>query len=214
MDQPEQINTLLKTVILANGKFPEHPVPLALLKDADVLVCCDGSVGKLLEFGLKPTAIVGDLDSLSDELMAKFADRVFHNPDQNINDLTKAIEWCLSNNYKRVKILGATGLREDHTLGNIGLLSSYATKGAKAVMVTDYGTFTPLLKSTKLKSYIGQSVSIFSQSYSTKITTKNLEYPIVEGKLTELWMGTLNKSLGDWFEVNFTNGSVIVFRAH
>lgn len=214
MDQPEQIKTVLKTVILANGKFPEHQIPLFYLKDAEVLVCCDGSVGKLIEFGIKPTAIVGDLDSLSDELKAKFADRVFHNPDQNTNDLTKAVDWCLLNNYKQVKILGATGLREDHTLGNIGLLSSYATKGVDAEMVTDYGTFTPLLKSTKLKSYKGQAVSIFSQSNTTNITTNKLEYPIVNGQLTELWMGTLNRSLGNWFEVNFSNGSLIVFRAH
>lgn len=204
----------MKIAILANGKFPEHPIPLSILKDADIVVCCDGSTAKLVEFGLEPTAIVGDLDSLTNELKIRFSDKLFHNPDQNTNDLTKAVQWCLDNGYKTVKILGATGLREDHTLGNIGLLNRYLQMGLDVEMVTDYGTLTPLQKSARIKSYKGQAISIFSQSNQTRITTKNLEYSIENSQLTELWMGTLNRSLGDWFEVNFASGFVVIFQAH
>ncbi|HPQ35976.1 MAG TPA: thiamine diphosphokinase [Tenuifilaceae bacterium] len=203
----------MKTVILANGKFPEHQKPLQILRQTDVIVCCDGATANLIKFGMEPTAIVGDLDSLSNELKEQFRNRLFHNPDQNTNDLTKATLWCEANGYKNITILGATGLREDHTLGNIGLLTSYATRGLNVEMVTDYGVFTPICRTTKFQSFLGQAVSVFSQNNETLVSTKNLEYPINKGKLTEYWMGTLNRSLGDWFEVELDAGSLIIFQS-
>jgi len=57
-------------------------------------------------------------------------------------------------------IVGATGKREDHTLGNISLLADYM-KTAKVVMVTDYGIFTPMQGITEFTSHKGQQVSLF-----------------------------------------------------
>ena len=204
----------MSTIILANGRFPAHPIPLAELKNAMRVVCCDGSVEHLEVLEMEPTAIVGDLDSVSDELKEKFADRLFFNPDQDSNDLTKAIHWCKDRGYDEVTILAGTGMRDDHTMGNIGLLPSYKRLGVNVKMVTDYGTLLPLLSSTMLESYEGQQVSIFSFNTSTRITTRNLNYPIENGQLTEPWMGTLNQSLGSWFELEFEPGPLVVFLSH
>jgi len=198
-------------VIVANGKFPAHEVPLKVLDDADVVVCCDGATLNVDRYGITPTAIVGDLDSLGDNLKEKYHDRLFHNPDQESNDLTKAIYWCLDRKYIDISIIGATGLRDDHTLGNVSLLSTYAKLGANVKMLTDSGFFIPVLHSARIESYKGQQVSIFSQNNSTLITTINLKYPINNRALSELWMGTLNESLGDWFELEFQSGSLILY---
>jgi len=200
-----------KVVIVANGKFPEHEIPLKALTEADIVVCCDGATVKVDSFGTDPTAIVGDLDSLGDELKAKYHDRLFHNHDQETNDLTKAIQWCLEREYVEVSILGATGLRDDHTLGNISLITRYAKMGVNVRMITDSGYFIPVLQPAKIESFKGQQVSIFSQDSTTLITTTNLKYPIIDRPLAELWMGTLNESLGDWFQLDFHPGPLIVF---
>ncbi len=50
-------------VILADGSFPVHEIPLGYLREADHIICCDGSAESLLNAGLEPEAIVGDLDS-------------------------------------------------------------------------------------------------------------------------------------------------------
>ena len=178
------------------------------------IVCCDGSVEQLEVVGLKPTAIVGDLDSVTDDLKEKYADRLFYNLDQDTNDLTKAIHWCNEREFTQISILAGTGMRDDHTMGNIGLLPSYLRLDIDVQMVTDYGTFVPLLKSCKLDSFEGQQVSIFSFNNSTQITTKNLKYPLVNSRLTEPWMGTLNQSLGNWFELEFEQGPLVVYRTH
>ncbi|NVO10996.1 MAG: thiamine diphosphokinase [Bacteroidales bacterium] len=199
------------TVVVANGKFPDHEIPLNVIANADVVVCCDGATANVDKHGIIPTAIVGDLDSLTSFLKSKYADKLHHDPDQNTNDLTKAIKWCLSRNHTTMDIIGATGLREDHTLGNIGLLPLYARMGARVRMFTDNGFIIPLLESQPIDSFAGQQVSIFSPNNLTKITSTNLKYPIDNGVLNEYWMGTLNESLGEKFTLEFEPGPLILF---
>ena len=119
-------DTRSKTVILADGNFPTHPVPLALLQGARRVVCCDGAAVKLLDAGREPDWIVGDLDSLPEPLRARFAARLAADTRQDVNDLTKAIRFCAARGWNDWVILGATGGREDHTLGNLSLLVEHA----------------------------------------------------------------------------------------
>lgn len=204
----------MKAVILANGEFPSHPKPLNELLHAPLLVCCDGAIEYLEQMAITPNALVGDLDSVKEHLKRKYESILYYDPDQNSNDLTKSVRWCLNQRITNIVVVGATGKREDHTLGNIGLLSSYARMGANIVMLTDTGTFKPLLASDRLVSYPGQQVSIFSPNNQTLIYTKNLKYPIVNQPLPELWMGTLNESLDDWFELTFSPGPLIVYQKY
>ncbi len=203
-----------EVVIVANGKFPEHQIPLALLKNAELLVCCDGAINTIDRLGYKPSAIVGDLDSVNEAQKEKYSSILFYDADQDTNDLTKAVKWCKKNGFSRMRIIGATGLREDHTIGNIGLLPFYARKGLDVKIFTDYGLFTPLLQSGKLDSHKGQQISIFSPFNLTKLSTTNLKYPINNSTLSELWMGTLNESIGDWFTLDFYPGPLIVFQEY
>lgn len=212
-DQQSTINNQ-RVVIVANGKFPEHEVPLTLLRKAEVVVCCDGAIANLDKNGIEPTVIVGDLDSLSEDYKLRFAAKLSHDPDQNTNDLTKSIKWCKSNNLYNINILGATGIREDHTLGNIGLLPFYARMGMHVRLITDNGIIIPLIKSSSIDSFNGQQISIFSPNNSTRITTSNLKYPIVNSTLDELWMGTLNESLGNTFTIEFNPGPLILFQSY
>lgn len=198
------------TVVVADGSFPEHHIPLEILNKAEVIICCDGSAENLVEYGLIPDAIVGDLDSLSDILKNRFADRIYQDNDQETNDLTKAVIWCSESGYHDIDIIGAGGKREDHTIGNISLLAEYA-KIVKVRMVTDTGIFMPFLKSCKIETYRGQQVSIFSISPSTEITSKGLLYPLINRKLSNWWEGTLNEAAGDSVELNFSGGPVLVF---
>lgn len=200
-------------IILANGSFPTNEIPLNILKSADFIVCCDGAINKLEAAGIEAHAIVGDLDSLSDDLRRKYKAIIHHFSNQDTNDLTKAINWCLTHKFNDVTIIGATGERDDHMIGNIFLLPSY-TKKMKVRMLTDYGTFTPLTRSRNMDSYTGQQVSIFSPQAETIITTANLRYELTNQKLEMLWQGTLNESMGDSFRIDFEGDSLIIYQEY
>ena len=135
-------------VILAAGLFPTGPYPLYLLDSAEGVVCCDGALERWLEHtpSARPLAVVGDMDSLPQDLQDRFSSCLVPVAEQDYNDLTKAMRWVLSVHpeVSEIVILGATGLREDHTVGNLGLLMDYPRLldlGDRRVsMVSDFGT--------------------------------------------------------------------------
>jgi thiamine pyrophosphokinase len=197
-------------VIVADGSFPIHPIPLGILDKAEVIVCCDGSAENLVRYGLVPDAIVGDMDSLSNDLKERFADRIYVDNGQETNDLTKTVMWCHESGYDDLVVIGAGGKREDHMIGNISLLVEYA-KILKIKMVTDSGIFLPFVTSCRIESLKGQQVSVFSICPGTEITSTGLLYPLAKRKLNNWWEGTLNEATGDLIELEFTGGPVLVF---
>jgi thiamine pyrophosphokinase len=199
-----------ETAILANGKFPDHPNPLGYLLNAKRVICCDGAADSLIDFGLEPFAIVGDCDSLNPYVIEKYYDRIFRIEEQDTNDLTKSITWCYESGYKDLVILGATGKREDHTLGNISLLTEYA-HFMTVKMVTDAGILIPVPESCKMESVKGQQVSIFSIDPSIEITSSGLKYKLEKKKLANWWQATLNEAEGSSFTLEFKGLPLIVF---
>ena len=198
-------------IILADGEFPSHAVPLYALEQAETIVCCDGAAEKLLKYGKNPSYIVGDMDSLSDVKKAQFADKIICISSQEINDLTKAVDFCLEHDVRKLTILGATGLREDHTIANISLLADYAEK-CEVEMITDYGIFTAITSKTTIESHAGQQISIFSLTPETPVSLDGLKYPLTNYCLNSWWQGTLNEALGNRFTISFEKGKIIVFR--
>ena len=166
-----------KVVVLANGSFPESDIPLGYLDNADIIISCDGAVEKLVDRGLEPHAIVGDMDSISEELKARYSVILYPDNNEDYNDLTKAVKYCMQKGYTDLVILGASGLREDHTLGNISLLADYS-EYVSVRMVTDNGIFFPVNSGDQIKSFHGQQVSIFSFSKGYGISSDNLKYPL------------------------------------
>lgn len=202
--------TFPETAIIANGKFPDHPVPLGFLLNAKRVICCDGAADSLIDFGLEPFAIVGDCDSVNKKIAEKYHDRLFRDSDQETNDLTKAVKWSSERGYDDIVILGATGKREDHTLGNISLLAEYA-KIITVKMVTDAGILFPLLESDNIETQKGQQISVFSIDPDNEITSSGLKYKLVNKKLRNWWTATLNEADGKSFSLHFEGGPLIVF---
>lgn len=205
-------HTAAGAVILADGEYPPAgSVARAILDGAAYVVCCDGAADAYAADGGTPAAIVGDGDSISAHTARRFADRLHIAAEQESNDLTKAVRFCLAQGIGSIIILGATGRREDHTLGNVSLLADYASQ-ADVCMVTTDGVFNAVTGGAEFVSYVRQQVSLFVIDPSTKLTADGLQYPLPADGFRSWWCGTLNKALGDSFRVA-SEGMVIVYRA-
>ena len=204
------INNPTSAVIIANGRYPHHPIPLSIIENALYIVCCDGAANNFIAKGGIPNSIVGDLDSISEENKLKYKDVLHHVSEQDSNDLTKSVQFCIHKGINDITIVGGTGLREDHTIGNISLLAEYIEQ-IKVRMVTNWGIFTPINEYTEFSSFKGEKVSIFSID-NKPITTNGLKYSINNRVLTNWWQGTLNVSDQDFFTIK-TRGRVIIFQA-
>ena len=202
-------------VILAAGDFPQSEAPLTALREADLRICCDSAAEALVAHGLEPDRIVGDLDSLSPAFRERYADRITHISEQDDNDLTKAFHLALTLSPSRISILGATGKREDHTLGNISLLLDYAREASCPVMMlTDYGRFETIFDTATLPSVPGQQISIFAFDNTLTIKSAGLKYPTDQVRFDTLWKATLNEALSSSFTLTLSHPSgVLLFFA-
>lgn len=204
-----QVNQHIETVILANGDFPKHAIPLSILHKAEYVVCCDGAINNLTHTNIIPNAIVGDCDSLSAFNQERFKDIIHRSKEQDTNDLTKAMKFCLDQGRNKITILGATGKREDHTIGNIALLSQYA-KWADVEMITDHGSFIAIEENSEFECYIKQQVSLFCLDHC-HITTHNLLYEVKNRVFESWWQATLNEAISNNFGID-TDGRTIIYR--
>src|SRR5512133_364588 len=185
-------------VILANGDFPSHPIPLEILRSGRRIVCCDGAAERLISTEIIPAAIIGDMDSLDSNLQDIYSERIIKVNCQETNDLTKAFNHSLTLQPSKIYILGATGYREDHTLGNISLLPLYRKNSSIGIeMVTNTGKFIPICGTHTFHGPAGSIVSVFSLDSDVKIHSSGLLYPIDDVIFDSWWKATLNMSVKD-----------------
>ena len=202
--------TVFDAVILGNGGFPTAGVPLEILRNASYLCCCDGAGVALIEdHGIMPQAIVGDGDSMPEDFKRRYAGIIHIVNEQEDNDQTKATRHCMDRGFRRLAYLGATGRREDHTLGNVSLLVRYAVElGLDVTMVTDYGCFVVTQGPCRLQTVPQQQVSLFNVSCS-EIAGEGFRWPTYAYR--SFWQGTLNEAVGDSVTLR-TDGCCVVYR--
>ena len=195
-------------VVLANGDFPVHAVPLSLLENAVHIVACDGAIAHLTAHEYQADVVaIGDGDSVPDALR----DHLIQVDEQEDNDLTKATRYCLQQDWYRIAYLSATGKREDHTLGNISLLMRYFREyGIHGMMFTDYGFFMPVYGHQTFRCFAGQQVSIFNFG-CTRIQSERLRWNSYAYE--QWWQGTLNEALADTFSID-ADGYYMVYQTY
>ena len=181
-----------RTVILAAGDFPRKGgAAWKLLAGAKRVVACDSAGDAYCRrFRKWPTVVIGDLDSLS-----RLQSRVLRPPtlvkvsDQDTNDLEKALAYCAKQGWRDPVIVGATGKREDHSLGNVFRALVY-----NCTIVTDHGRFVPVRDKATFIVAKGAAVSIFAPDPKTRMTSKGLKWPLAPVRFRNLYCATLNRA--------------------
>ena len=177
------------TVILAAGDFPRRGgAAYQALSEAKKVVCCDSAADAYKRaFRKEPTLVVGDCDSVR----GRFAAVKVHIGEQETNDLEKAIRVCRAKGWKNLLIVGATGKREDHTLGNI-----FRALDAGIPILTDFGAFHILEpnKKNKFKLPLATALSIFISNPKTRLKSTGLEWSLDRVRFKNLYCATLNRS--------------------
>ena len=210
-------------VIIGGGDFPRKPYPRELIRRADIIICCDGNALKAFLrnreaiFGndnRRPDAIVGDMDSMSPKLAKEYSNLLVKIEEQDDNDQTKALHHILDHypNVDTIHILAATGKREDHTVGNLGLLMEYAREGSlpQLDMISDYATAFVVTDSCDLILGRGRKISLFSPDNSLKLKSKGLVWPTDNVIFDNWWQATLNRTDDDTIHLDFSHKSLVL----
>ena len=191
-----------KTVILAAGDFPRRGgEAFRLLAAAAHVVACDSAArGYRRRFHRWPEVVVGDFDSFGSTKALEAETRVVRETEQETNDLAKAIRFCRREGWEALVVVGATGRREDHALGNIFLALDEGL-----TVVTDHGAFHPVSSTASFRAPKGSAVSIFAPKPGTRLTSKGLKWPLDGVKMGSLYAAILNRTTAETFSLTTTH---------
>ena len=156
------------------------------------------------------------MDSLSPALKKKHSDIIVKIDEQEHNDQTKAFRWAMENlqGISQIYILGATGEREDHTIGNMSLLMEYARTydlektGINVEMVSDHATIFAVTDTFEMECGEGRRISIFTPDNSLRIRSTGLEWPTDDVVFDNWWKATLNRASQDTVRLEFSHRSI------
>jgi len=206
----------MKTVIVSGGSPPSLSLLQNELKSADTLICVDSGGDFLMKCNIVPDYLIGDFDSINTNSLEYFKDsecKVQKYPtDKDFTDSQLALELALKLNSKSIILLGCTGTRIDHVLGNLGLLKTCLLKKVEAFIKDDNNTIMLTDKPIKIFGEPGSTFSVqaFSQAV-TDLTIVGSKYPLKNHKLSLGDPLTIsNQFLKNEVSVEFTSGLLMV----
>ena len=194
-------------VLIANGKVSKTDYVKKVIDSNNFFISIDAKLENLKELGVKPNLILGDLDSATINGLDSEIE-VVELPDQNKTDLEKSLDYCKENSIKKVMILGSSGLREDHSMANILIASTYSDI-LHIELITSFYRIIFVRENTKINAP-NAPVSIISLSSDNKITTSGLKYDLNNEKLKSFSHGISNEVNGDIFTAE-AESTIVVF---
>jgi thiamine pyrophosphokinase len=201
-------------LLVANAPLSWTPRLAALAAAAVPLLAADGGADHLARLGLRPAAVIGDLDSISPETRAWLGEALLiERPDQDRTDLDKALEYAFDDlGVDRLTVLAAVGGRLDHDLGNLGLLARLAM-GEKLIFEDAGHRILAVAGEAELVAQPGETWSFWTYDPSVRVTVDGVRWPIEEATIDAGGGPSIsNEATADEVRVQASGGAVVVMR--
>jgi len=167
-----------KSVICLNGNLPSPDFFRSVSSLGISIIAADGAAIKLIDMGVDPNFIVGDMDSFTGNVSE--ITEIIKVEDQNYTDFDKAITFMKERNLAPCLILGINGGEIDHILNNLATFVRYSHEiDIWFYDIPSVGQAKIGKSSSDLECNVdkGSTISLFSFS-NGKITTKGLVWEI------------------------------------
>jgi thiamine pyrophosphokinase len=189
-----------KSILCLHGSLPD----VKFFKNINLpIISADGAANILYDMGIKPDIIVGDLDSVREDLLQTIP--YIKIEDQGYSDFQKALSYIAAKSLAPSIICGIGGGYLDHIINNINIFletkSLVISDGMVGLCVEGTNTFV-LHQNTKL-SIFGIPECIVSSS--------GLKWELIDSKLTFPGNASLsNRTLSSEVTVNVKHGKALL----
>ncbi len=201
----------MKVLIIASGNHKNPKRLMQYANDADYIICADGGYDHAKAAGIVPDILVGDFDSVSEDI-SEFSRKVKLPCEKDETDGLYALRFAFSKGAKQVVFYGGLGDRYDHSYANICLLyhamvrdiPMVLTDGKTEVYLTDHYL--------KLKKTPKTTVSVYAFSDVCEgVSLKGLKYPL-ENALLDKYniIGTSNEFVSEIAEFQVESGNLLI----
>ena len=176
------------------------------------IICADGGYSHAKRLGIFPDVVLGDFDTLSEDITEE-CEVIKFPSEKDDTDTLLAIKLAIQRGFDNIKIYGAVGGRIDHTFANIQSLAFINLYNIEATIFGDNEILTVITNAKKRFEKIeGYFLSIFSFSgQSLGVTTHGLKYNLNNSILKNTFpLGISNEFLSNFCEIEVKNGTLLI----
>lgn len=200
-------------LIAANGTWPNQAIWKPLVNCSDIIIACDGAVVQLLKNDIIPNFIVGDLDSIPQQMFGsqieKLGITVIPMPNQDSNDLAKALQYCKDLDATNIDVIGIEGGRLDH---QIGAYFSLCEQGSNAILHLDNWTARLVPREGLVFDSIekGKNISLFAIGTVNGVKISGVKWSLNNQQLLPGTNGLHNESSGGRIQISHLEGHLLL----
>jgi thiamine pyrophosphokinase len=164
-----------------------------MILPGDFVAVCDGGLEFALDRGIKFQLLVGDFDSYKGKIPepGRGVDNDFElirlPAEKDDTDIGFAAKTLLDRGFRDLLILGGTGGRLDHTLGNLCVAASVAALGGLCVLAGDLpgeSLYVFRDRTVDFEPSGGAFLSIFPWgNEEAVVTAEGFKYPLLHGRI-------------------------------
>jgi thiamine pyrophosphokinase len=213
----------MSALIVAGGMVSDELL-VQEAKHADCIIAADRGLEALERIERYPHIIVGDFDSASGETIAhleQYASQgvrvVRLNPRKDDTDTEAALQLAFAHSTGDIIILGGTGSRLDHVLGNISILGQGLERGRRVFLQDAHNRIRIIDGNITLhrKELYGPFISLFPYGDRVEgVTLQGFQYPLEEATLEGYTsLGVSNELVDEIGEIYIRQGALIVIEA-
>ena len=180
--------------------------------ETDLVIGADRGYLTLAKNQIKPNVVIGDFDSYSGKIDCE---KIIKFPvKKDFTDSALAIEYAISQNYKKIIVYGAIGGDLDHTMANLALVANYTQKGTD-ISFTDNKNIVFALYNGKIcfSEKANGRISVFSfHDKAEGVNEKGLLYELENALLeNNIPLGVSNEFVGKNAEISVNKGILIIY---
>lgn len=175
------------------------------------LIAADSGYSLMKRVGLKPNVLVGDFDSLIEDIPTDC--EIINAPaEKDDTDTMLAVKIAMSRGYNDITIAGSLEGRLDHTIANIQTLAYIVDNGGRGKLIGEKDTAEILgAGEYGFSQNDNMYFSIFSFGEDTTVTTKGTKYDLNCYRLTNRFpLGVSNEIISSECTLKIEKGKVLV----
>lgn len=206
----------MRALIVLGGDAPGETLLREQAACADLTIAADRGLEAFVRCGLTPDAVLGDMDSIDVQVLARFEaqggkakilPRI-----KDDTDGVAALALALKRGAREITFVGALGGRLDHALGNCMLLVRAANRGADAYLVSERERVLLVRGRREIRGQIGDTLSLLSLGRARIRELIGLFYPLHDYEMTcDYPIGISNVFTAETAVVDVAEGDVLCF---
>lgn len=211
----------MNTVLICGGEINDEFARKCLKKiNPEWIVGVDKGLEFCYRNQIVPNWILGDFDSISPEIIEWYKKQEEipikqYKPEKDDTDTRLGIELAMKLDSDKIFLLGATGGRLDHYMGNLQSLLILAKEEKEGWILDEQNAIT-VRKAGKIgitkKEQFGKYVSFFSMGDEvTGLSLRGFKYPLNQYTLKNSdGLAVSNEILEDEAEIEFKTGELMI----